>query len=81
MKFDSKGNLYLYEPGAGMSGEPHRVIQFGSDEIIYDSKENVEKLVDVKPNVVKFELMHEVVPKKGASVARYLEVLYLSFIF
>ena len=36
MKFDSKGNLFLYEPGAGMSGNPRRVIQLGSDEVIYD---------------------------------------------
>ena len=35
MRFDSQGNLYLYEPGAGMSGEPKRVIEYGSDEIIY----------------------------------------------
>ena len=35
MKFDEKGNLYLYEPGAGMSGIPKRVIEFGSDEVVY----------------------------------------------
>ena len=35
MRFDKFGNLYLYEPGAGMSGEPKRVIEFGSDEIVY----------------------------------------------
>ena len=35
MRFDSEGNLYLYEPGAGMSGQPRRVIEFGSDEVIY----------------------------------------------
>ena len=43
MKFYSEGNLYLYEPGTGISGEPHRVIEFGSDEIIYDCQEIVKK--------------------------------------
>ena len=43
MKFYSEGNLYLHEPGTGISGEPHRVIEFGSDEIIYDCKEIVKK--------------------------------------
>ena len=35
MKFDHEGNLYLYEPGSGMSGVPKRVIEFGSDEVVY----------------------------------------------
>ena len=38
MRFDCDGNLYLYELGAGISGEARRVIQYGSDEIIYADK-------------------------------------------
>ena len=70
MKFGSKGNLYLYEPGAGISGEPHRVIELGSDEVIYENKENVQEIVESKPNVAKVESMHRIVPKKAASVTR-----------
>ena len=70
MKFDSEGNLYLYEPGAGISGEPHRVIEFGSDEIIYDCKEIVKKEEENKPKVLKVELFNRVVPLKGSSVFR-----------
>ena len=36
MQFDSQGNLYLYEPGAGFSGRARRVIQMGSpDQVVY----------------------------------------------
>ena len=34
--------LYLYEPGAGCSGVPKRVVKYGSDEILYfDSDYNL----------------------------------------
>ena len=43
----------------------------GSDEVIYESEENVQKVVDVKPNLVKVEQMHRVLPVKAASAMRY----------
>ena len=70
MKFDSESNLYLYEPDAGISGEPRRVTEFGSDEIIYDYKEIVKKEEENKPKVLKVELVNHVMPLKGASVIR-----------
>ena len=69
MRFDSEGNLYLYEPGSGMSGEAKRVIQYGSDEVIYGDG-SVSKGVESKEIVYnKFqkllpELVHRVVPSK-----------------
>ena len=67
MKFDSQGNLYLYEPGSGISGVPHKVIEFGSDEIVYDLNENNTKEQDKK---VKVESVNRLVPKRGASALR-----------
>ena len=67
MKFDSQGNLYLYEPGSGISGVPRKVIEFGSDEIVYDLNENNTKEQDKK---VKVESVNRLVPKRGASALR-----------
>ena len=71
MKFDSEGNLYLYEPGAGVSGQPRRVLSFGSDEIIYYSDQNVKKEENEKLNVVDVASVNRLVPKKAASAMRY----------
>ena len=48
MRFDSQGNLYLYKPGAGMSGAPRRVIEFGSNEVVYTDEGDSGKLVQKK---------------------------------
>ena len=75
MKFDEKGNLYLYEPGSGMSGIPRRVIAFGSDEVIYaenclesSNSNNLDKF-----NSVPSCAVHCLVPSKGASVTNFVD--------
>ena len=77
MKFDSEGNLYLYEPGAGISGESRHVISLGSDEIIYQSDENGKKHEEVKPNALEIVSVNRLILKKGASAMRYLIDLFV----
>ena len=66
MKFDEKGNLYLYEPGAGMSGEPKRVIEFGSDEVIYAKSENNKDFS--RAGLIDYSKVHRMIPSRGAVV-------------
>ena len=63
MQFDSEGNLYIYEPGAGCSGRPRKIPQgFSSDDLEFDvssdssleSKE-VAEITKVEGNTVKVE--------------------------
>ena len=73
MKFDSEGNLFLYEPGAGMSGIPRRVIQLGSDEVIYDDSENCGDLshnitAEKKVKILPSAQIHRLVPGKGSVI-------------
>ena len=73
MRFDSEGNLYLYEPGSGISGEPCKVIQMGSDEVIYEDKidnKNDEEITGFKFDSVKLPQMHRIVPQKAKSVGK-----------
>ena len=72
-RFDCEGNIYLYEPGAGKSGEARRVIQYRSDEIIYADKLIVEQTQPKKENYNKFSTVrpvdvHHILPKKGGVV-------------
>ena len=70
MKFDHEGNLYLYEPSAGMSGEPKRVIEFGSDEVVYAGDYNSQTDESDKSGTFdKFQTLsaakvHHIVPSK-----------------
>ena len=64
MRFDSCGNLYLYEPGAGMSGEAKRVIEFGSDEVIYADCEVKTKSETPVKSICQTKV-HRLVPHNG----------------
>ena len=79
MKFDSDGNLFLFEPGAGMSGTPRRVIEFGSDEVIYADEENTSDFVTTSNGHSKFPTLastkvHRLVPSKGHAITRVCDV-------
>ena len=78
MRFDSQGNLYLYEPGAGMSGEPKRVIEYGSDEVIYadgnvTSKSDEKKSAYNKFQTLSASLVHHVLPKKRHVITNFVD--------
>ena len=73
MRFDSCGNLYLYEPGAGMSGIPRKVIELGSDEVIYDDTKPFVEGGKKNNGFGKFkglasDQIHRVVPSRGVAV-------------
>ena len=75
MRFDSCGNLYLYEPGAGMSGEPKRVIEYGSEEVIYATDDVETRLEAPVKSLCKFEnvsssKVHRMVPHNGAVITK-----------
>ena len=84
MKFDKNGNLFLYEPGAGMSGQRKRVIEYGSDDVLYADGTSNKDLEDKKPWNNKFQrmshdLIHCIIPTKQSVItnatdgkARYL---------
>ena len=58
MRFDSQGNLCLYEPGAGMSGEPRRVIEFGSEEVVYADGETIMCDLDDHETITEENLVY-----------------------
>ena len=64
MRFDCDGNLFLYEPG--VSGEPRRVIEMGSDEVVYYDED--KKITESKFDSVKIPPAYQLVPQKGRSV-------------
>ena len=69
MRFDSCGNLYLYERGAGMSGTPKRVIDYASDEIIYaDGEIDKREMSNVKFDNVHASKVHRMIPRKGGAI-------------
>ena len=88
MKFHSEGNLFLYGPGAGMSGNPRRVIQLGSDEVIYDDNEISGDLAhnvttDNKLKTLPSVQIHRLVPSRQAVITNVAEekLRYWSFLF
>ena len=70
MKFDKDGNLFLYEPGGGMSGVPKRVIEFGSDEIIYEESGYSDDKKFEKFHSVSAAKVHRIIPNKESVVTR-----------
>ena len=75
MHFDSLGNLYLYEPGAGMSGILKRLIKYGSEEVIYADGDVQSKFYTIKNHFHKFDSValtkiHRIVPRNGAVITK-----------
>ena len=78
MKFDSEGNLYLYEPGAGMSGEVRRVIKFGSDNIVYADEDVTGSVGKNESSSGRFKTLsadrvHRVIPSKSNAITKYTD--------
>ena len=55
MQFDSNGNLYVYQPGAGCSGTPCKIEQgFSQEELLScDWKQESPTVVENSKNCVK----------------------------
>ena len=76
MKFDKHGNLYLSDPGAGISGIPKRVIQMGSDEVVYsgDDVNGVKQesddmeVAERKFNKLASSFIRRIIPNSGDSL-------------
>ena len=69
MQFESEGNLYVYEPGAGCSGIPRKIEQgFTQDELNLTSTPSDDvcssQFVERFPKL-KSENIHKFVPKSG----------------
>ena len=89
MQFDSDGNLFIFEPGAGCTGTPRMIKQgFSQEDLLFSSGKNGQDITEHVPNDVSNMISkdvkslalktHRLVPQVCASVSsRFVKFLSL----
>ena len=85
MQFDSDGNLFVFEPGAGCTGTPHKIEQgFLQEDLLFSSEYQCQVITQHVPNDVEEKITkignglavknHRLVPQHGASVSSRYDI-------